>query len=99
MVDNKPIWRVIIKNMAIYRTYHPASSNLRVSQYNTDTKILRILFKSQNLYLFYNVPKRIYELIANASPRGGKIFWRSLARNYPYRKINRSGSISDTSQD
>lgn len=81
--------------MAIERTYHPSSSNLRVSQYNTDTKTLRILFKSGYLYFFYGVPKRVYEYIAEGSPRGGKRFWKVLANSYPYRQINRDYTIGN----
>lgn len=76
----------------IYKNYHPMSTNLRVTVYNTDTKILRVLFKSGYLYFFYGVPKSVFDAIGEGVPRGGKIFWRRLARNYPYRAINRSYS-------
>jgi hypothetical protein len=82
--------------MAQYRTYHPDSSNLRITNYNSDTKIMRILFKSGYLYFFYGVPKRVYDYVAEGSPRGGKRFWKALGYNYPYRQINQSWSIDTT---
>lgn len=83
---------IILNQMAIYKTHHPESSNLRITSYNSDTKILRVLYKSGYLYLFYDVQKYIYDLIASGSPRGGKIAWKVLP-NYSYRQINRNYSI------
>lgn len=81
--------------MTIYRQYHTESSNLKVTGYNTDTKVMRILFRSGYLYYFYNVPKSIYTYIAEGAPKGGKRFWARLAMNYPYRQINRGNSINN----
>ena len=82
--------------MARYQTQHPSSKNLQTIQYSSDTKILRVLYKSGYLYFFYGVQKYIYDQISNGSPRGGKIAWKLLP-NYPYRQINRNNSI-DLSQ-
>lgn len=77
----------------IYQTRHPESSNLSITSYNSDTKILRVLYRSGFLYFFYGVQKYIYTEIASGSPRGGKIAWRILQTKYPYRQINRNYSI------
>jgi hypothetical protein len=85
--------------MAIYRSSHSSSTNLEELQYNSSTKILRVLFKSRYLYFFYDCPKYIWKAIANESPKGGKLAWKILFRVYPYRRINRSGNIGDTDYD
>ena len=81
--------------MTILRTYHSNSRNLAVTSFNTDTRIMRILFRSGYLYMFYGVSRGSYEAVANGAPRGGKEFWRRIAERYPYRQINRSGDIED----
>lgn len=75
--------------MAIYSQRHPGSKNLEAISYSTDTKILRVLYRSGYLYFFYDVQKYIYDQIANG---GGKIAWQLLP-NYSYRQINRNYSI------
>lgn len=78
--------------MAIYRSYFDAGTNVKAISYNSDTRILRILFRSGYLYYFYNTSKGIYDYLA-AGNRCGKKFWRAVAHNYSYRQINRGYSI------
>ena len=72
--------------MAIYRTYHELSRNLVRTSFNTETRIMRVMFRSGKEYVYYNVPRGIYEYISEGSPRGGKRFWNVLARKYQYRE-------------
>lgn len=81
--------------MAILRTYHTDSSNLSVTQFNTNTKIMRVLFRSGYLYYFYDIPKAVYEYISTGAPKGGKRFWRRMGNVYSYRQINRNYDIED----
>ena len=79
----------------IRHSTHSASTNLDEIVYNSDTKILRVLFKSGWLYHFYGVPLRVFKAIEAAAPKGGKISWAIMQRVYPYRLINKYGDISN----
>ena len=83
------------KRNTIYHSYHSSSTNLRELIYNTDTKIVRVLFKSGWLYHFYGVPLRVFRAIEAAAPKGGKISWAIMQRAYPYRLLNKSGDIGN----
>lgn len=63
------------------------SSNLKAIQYNSDTRIMAIRFRSGPLYYFYGTSKRLYDDILSAKSHG-KAFWRLLGRFYPYRRID-----------
>ena len=79
--------------MANYETRFPSSKNLSVIRYSTDTKILRVLYKSGYLYFFYDVQLYVYRAIESGA---GKAAW-SVLPSYAYRQINRGSSI-DLSQ-
>ncbi len=79
--------------MAILRTYHDSSTNLKVTQFNTSTRIMRVLFRSKWTYIYYGVSRAVYEAISAGAPRGGKIFNEKLKWSYPYRAINQNNDI------
>lgn len=80
----------------IYTNYHPKSENLRASSYNTDTRILKVLFKSGWLYFYYNFSKSKFDELGEKSPKGGKWFHQNVRFNYTYRAINRDYSLAVT---
>ena len=72
----------------VYSRYTFGSTNILAIQYNSDTRITAIRFKSGYLYYFYNTSKRVYDEIIN-SGSVGKAFWQKMALRYSYRMIRR----------
>ena len=66
--------------------YPVTSSNLLAIGYDPSNETLRIRFKNNTIYDFYNVPLKLYEGLMNANSKG-KYFQAYIKDKYPYNKV------------
>ena len=64
-----------------------ASTNLKSSQYNTETKELIIEFKKGGKYSYDKVPISIFTKMRMAESQGS-YFSKNISRNYKYKKLS-----------
>lgn len=62
------------------------SSNLDKAVYNTETKNLRVTFKTGNIYEYDDVPWDVFTKFRMAESQG-KYFNANISRKYTYKKI------------
>ena len=63
------------------------SSNLKSSEYNTQTKELMVEFKKGGKYSYEKVPHDIYTKMRKADSQGS-YFSKNIARSYKFKKIS-----------
>jgi hypothetical protein len=63
------------------------STNLKSASYNTETKVLKIIFNNNNIYEYSDVPWEIFTKF-RMSESQGKYFNVNIARKYTYKKID-----------
>ncbi len=63
------------------------SSNLKSSQYNTETKELIIEFKKGGKYSYEKVPHNIFTKMRKADSQGS-YFSKNISRTYKFKKIS-----------
>lgn len=57
----------IVKNIKMYRVY---STNLIAIGYDAHNKILRVIFKGNSSYIYFNVEPDIWEILNNSESKG-----------------------------
>lgn len=78
--------REIILNIKMYRVY---STNLVALGYSEEYKILRVIFKGNTSYAYFNVEPEIWSLLNNSESKG-KTLSESVVRQkekYKYIKL------------
>ena len=63
------------------------SSNLKSSEYNTETKELIVEFKKGGKYSYEKVPQQIFTKMRMAESQGS-YFSKNIARSYKFKKIS-----------
>jgi|TARA_R100000664_G_C2735765_1_gene125269 hypothetical protein len=63
------------------------SSNLKGSEYNTETEELIVEFKKGGKYSYTKVPIKIFTQMRKAESQGS-YFSKNISRNYKYRKLS-----------
>lgn len=63
------------------------STNLKSASYNTETKVLKIIFNNNSIYEYNDVPWEIFTKF-RMSESQGKYFNANIARKYTYKKID-----------
>jgi hypothetical protein len=63
------------------------SSNLKSSQYNTETKELIVEFKKGGKYSYSKVPQEIFTKM-RMSESQGSYFSKNISRSYKFKKIS-----------
>ena len=63
------------------------SSNLKTSQYNTNTSELIVEFKKGGKYSYEKVPIKIFTQMRLAESQGS-YFSKNIARSYKYKKLS-----------
>jgi len=61
------------------------SSNIKHTEYDTETKLLEVTFNNDLKYIYENVPHQIYTQF-RLSESQGKFFSSKIAKSYPYKK-------------
>jgi hypothetical protein len=64
-----------------------SSSNLKSASYNTETKVLTIIFNNNGIYEYSDVPWEIFTKL-RMSESQGKFFNANIARKYTYKRID-----------
>ena len=59
------------------------SSTIQEIGYDEETKTLYIIFKGSGKYLYYDVPKEVWEAMVKAKSTG-KFFYREIKGGYEY---------------
>lgn len=62
------------------------SSNLKKSEYDTETKIMLVEFNNGSKYEYLEVPHQIYTKFRMSSSQG-KFFSTEIAKKYKYNKV------------
>lgn len=76
----------IVKSIEMCPVY---SSNLLAIGYNTEHKVMRVIFKNKTSYIYFNVEPEIYEIISKSNSKG-KTLNECVVRNkdkYKYLKL------------
>jgi hypothetical protein len=63
-----------------------ASSNIKSASYNTDSKVLTIIFKTEAVYEYYDVPWEIFTRF-RMSESQGKYFSTNINGKYKHKKV------------
>ena len=66
---------------------HVESSNLDWVSYDETTSDLYICFKSKSVYVYRDVPKKVYNELLSAESKG-KYHNANIKWNYTYKRIN-----------
>lgn len=76
-----------VKNIEMCKVF---STNLVAIGYNSETKILRVIFKGNSSYLYFNVEPEVYELISNSDSKGKTLNEQVVRQKekYKYIKLN-----------
>lgn len=62
------------------------SSNLKKTQFDTETNILLVEFNNGSKYEYYDVPHQIYTKFRSSESQG-KFFMSDISRKYKYKKL------------
>lgn len=62
------------------------SSNIRRTEYDTETKNLVVEFNNSQVYLYEEVPHKVYTQFRMAESQG-KFFSTEISKNYKYKKL------------
>lgn len=76
----------LIKIIPMYKV---TSSNISALGYNSDKQVLRVIFKGNSSYLYFNVEPSIWNYIINSESKG-KALTESVVKNkdkYKYIKL------------
>ena len=77
-----------IKDGNVYKHEIRSSSNIKHIAYSPDAQVLLITFiKTNAVYIYESVPKKIYENLVNA-PSVGKYFHNNIRGKYKYFKLS-----------
>lgn len=62
------------------------SSNLKKGEYDTETKVLRLVFSTDGVYEYDNVPHDVFAAM-NLAESTGKFFNKNIKSTYTHRKV------------
>jgi hypothetical protein len=62
------------------------SSNITYGAYSHSRNVLRIQFKQNRVYQYYNVPPKAWEVFKRVGSKG-RYFYYSIRRRYPFQRI------------
>ena len=62
------------------------SSNIKHTEYDTETKSLEVIFNNDLKYLYEGVPHQVYTQF-RMSESQGKFFSTKISKSYPYKKV------------
>lgn len=65
-----------------------SSANLNSASYNTETKVLTIIFNNGSIYEYYDVSWQVFTKF-RMSESQGKFFNKNISRTYKYKKIEK----------
>ena len=74
----------IIENIKMYKVY---SSNLIALGYDESHKILRVIFKGNSSYLYFNVEPEIWNLLNNTESKGKTLSESVIKQKDKYKYI------------
>lgn len=83
---NQQKLELILKDINMYKVY---SSNILAIGYSEKYNVLRVIFKNNTSYIYFNVEPEVYENIKNSQSKG-KTLNESVVRQknkYKYLKI------------
>lgn len=67
-------------------TVNVVSSNIKTAEYNTENKTLSIVFKTNSIYEYYDVPWEIFTRF-RMSESQGKYFSSNINGKYKHKKV------------
>lgn len=67
-------------------TVNVVSSNIKTAEYNTENKTLSIVFKTNSVYEYYDVPWEIFTRF-RMSESQGKYFSSNINGKYKHKKV------------
>ena len=62
------------------------SSNIKHTEYDTETKSLEVIFNNDLKYIYDEVPHKVYTQF-RMSESQGKFFSTKISKSYPYKKV------------